>query len=119
MESTAFAGVSYTLNCTVVSELRPVVNWIDPVGNPVNDSDITLDQPVYYGKNTYVLLRFHALRTSQAGEYTCQSGVVSSHLSLIWKSAAQNVTVTGNMTHQYYLLYVMDECVCILVHTCL
>ena len=94
-ESIAFAGASYSLNCTVVSEFRPVVNWLDPDGNPVNGSGVTMDEPVYRGNVSHVLLRFRALRTSQAGQYTCQSGVVTSQPSLTWTNATENVIVTG------------------------
>ena len=94
--STLFAGASYTLNCTVASDLRSVVKWMGLDGNPVDmnarNTEITVDDPVYNGNKTYVLLRFHALRTSQAGRYTCQS-VVSSPLSV--RTATKNVVVTG------------------------
>jgi len=91
--STMFAGASYTLNCTIVSDFRPVVKWIDPDGNPVNGSSITTDEPVYYGKNTYVLLKFSALRTSQAGLYTCQSEIMRTQLSV--KTVTKYVIVVG------------------------
>ena len=91
-----FAGASYTLNCTVVSDFRPVVKWMGLDGDPVDtnpaNSDVTMDDPVYFGNKTYVLLRFRALRTSQAGQYTCQS-VVNSPLSV--RTATKNVVVTG------------------------
>jgi len=94
-ESTVFAGASYTLNCTVVSEFRPVVKWTDLIGNPVNGSDIaTIHEPVFYGKSTYVLLSFPALRTSQGGQYNCRSEiVVSSEVSM--KIVTKDVIVTG------------------------
>ena len=78
----------------MVSEFHPVVNWIDPDGNPVNGSGIKMDEPVYYGKNTYVLLRIHALRTSQGGVYTCQSEVVvNSEVSV--RNSTKELIVTG------------------------
>ena len=92
--SLMLVGASYTLNCTVVSDFRPIVNWLDPDGNPVNNSDITLDAPVYHGKNTYVLLKFPALLTSQGGQYTCQSEIaVSSGVSV--RNATKDLIVTG------------------------
>ena len=95
-QSTMFAGASYTLNCTVVSDFRPVVKWTGLDGNPVDanpaSNDVAMDEPVYYGNKTYVLLRFRALRTSQGGQYTCQS-IVSSPLSV--RTATKNVVVTG------------------------
>ena len=92
-QSTMFAGASYTLNCTVMSDLRSVVKWTGLDGNPVdNTSSITVDAPVYNGNKTYLLLRFPALRTSQAGRYTCQS-IVSSPLSV--GNATKSVVVTG------------------------
>ena len=84
---------SYTLNCTVMSDLRPVVEWIGLDANPVrNTSSITVDAPVYNGIKTYLLLRFPALRTSQAGEYICQSVMIS---SLSARTATKVVIVTG------------------------
>ena len=93
MQSSVFAGSSYTLNCTVVSDLRPVVKWTGPDSNPVhNTSSITVDAPVYDGIKTYLLLRFPALRTSQVGRYTCQS-LMSSPLSV--RTATKDVAVRG------------------------
>ena len=92
-QSTMFARASYTLNCTVMSDLRSVVKWIGLDSNPVhNTSSITVDAPVYSGSKTYLLLRFPALRTSQAGGYACQS-VMSSSLSV--STATKIVVVTG------------------------
>ena len=92
-----FAGASYTLNCTVMSDLRPVVEWIGVDANPVdNSSSITVYAPVYNGNKTYLLLRFPALRTSQAGRYTCQS-IVSSPLSV--GTTTKDVIVTGKSTN--------------------
>ena len=95
--SMVFAGSSYTLNCTVMSDLRPVVKWIGVDGNPVekNTSSITVDAPVYSGNKTYLLLRFPALRTSQAGTYTCHS-VTSSPLSA--RTATKAVIVRGRQS---------------------
>ena len=88
-----FAGASYTLNCTVMSDLHSVVKWTGLDGNPVdNTSSITVDAPVYSGNKTYLLLRFPTLRMSQAGRYTCQS-VVSSPLSV--RATTKDVVVTG------------------------
>ena len=94
VRSTAFAGSSYTLNCTVMSDLRSVVKWTGLDGNPVhNTSSITVDAPVYDGSKTYVLvLRFPALRTSQAGTYTCHSVVSVPELV---RTATKDVVVTG------------------------
>ena len=93
-DSLTFAGDSYSLNCTVVSDIQPVVKWIDPDGNPVNVNGINIDEPVYYGNNTYVLLRIHALRTSQGGVYTCQSEVfVNSEVSV--RNSTKELIVTG------------------------
>ena len=41
-QSVMFAGASYTLNCTVVSDFRPVVKWINLKGD---HSRITVDEP--------------------------------------------------------------------------
>ena len=93
VQSTMFAGASYTLNCTVMSDLPSVVKWTGLDGNPVdNTSSITVDAPVYDGSKAYLLLRFPDLRTSQAGRYTCQS-IVSSPLTV--GIATKDVDVTG------------------------
>ena len=73
--------------------------------NPVNSTDLTVDEPVYNGNKTYVLLRFRALRTSQAGQYTCQS-IVSSPLSV--RTATKNVVVTGEWL--YAVLLYLQSC---------
>ena len=75
--------------------------------NPVNSTDITVDEPVYNGNKTYVLLRFRALRTSQAGRYTCQS-IVSSPLSV--RTATKNVVVTGEWLQAAVLLCCFGCC---------
>ena len=93
VQSTMFAGASYTLNCTVMSDLPSVVKWTGLDDNPVdNTSSITVDAPMYNGNKTYLLLRFPVLRTSQAGQYTCQS-IVSSPPSM--GTATKDVDVTG------------------------
>ena len=78
----------------MISEFRSVVKWTGLDGNLVhNTGSITVDAPVYDGTKTYVLvLRFPALRTSQAGTYTCHS-VVS--LPELVKTATKDVVVTG------------------------
>ena len=93
-QSTVFMGSSYTLNCTVMSDIHSVVKWTGPDGNSVhNTSSITVNAPVYDGVKTYVLvLRFHALRTSQAGTYTCHSVV---GLPELVRTATKDVVVTG------------------------
>ena len=95
-----FAGSSYTLNCTVMSYFHSVVKWTGPDGNSVrNTSRIAVNAPVYDGIKSYVLLRFPALHTSQAGRYTCVS-VVSSPLSV--RTATKDVVVTGMRHCKYY-----------------
>ena len=93
-QSAVFAGSSYTLYCTVMSDLRSFVKWTGLDGNSVHDtSSITVNAPVYDGVKTYVLvLRFHALRTSQAGTYTCHS--VVGLLELV-RTASKDVVVKG------------------------
>ena len=78
-----------------MSDLRPVVKWTGPDSIPVdNTSSITVYDPVYNGNKTYLVLRFPALRTSQAGGYTCQS-IVSSPLSVRTATNTKDVVVTG------------------------
>ena len=75
-----------------MSDPRPIIEWTGPNGNPVNSTDsIIVDEPVYDGNETYVSLRFLALRTSQGGRYTCQS-VLNSPASV--KTATKDIGVT-------------------------
>ena len=83
-----------------MSDFHPVVEWTGPNGNSVhNTSSIAVNAPLYDGNKTYVLLRFPALRTSQAGSYTCLS-IINSPLSV--KTATKDVVVTGKRHCKYY-----------------
>jgi len=99
-QSTMFAGSSFTLNCTVMADFYPVVEWTGPDGSSVrNTSSIAVNAPVYNGNKTHLLLRFSALRTSQAGSYSCLS-IINSPLSV--KTATKDVVVTGKRHCKYY-----------------
>ena len=75
-----------------MSELRSIVRWTGLDGNPVHNTSSTTIDAVYDGVKTYLLLRFPALRTSQAATYTCHS-VVS--LPELVRTATKDVVVTG------------------------
>ncbi len=89
------AGRSYTLYCVVYSDITPQVKWMGPDGSVlVGDDDIIIGDPVVMENGTVVLrLRFSDLRTSQAGQYTCQS-VVSNPVST--KFDTQTISIQGS-----------------------
>ncbi len=88
------AGQSHTLDCVVYSDISPQVKWMGPDGSVLAEGDdITLGDPVMLENGTVtVSLRFTNLRTSQAGQYTCQS-VVQNPSSVVTES--QIVSVQG------------------------
>ncbi len=61
----------------VYSDITPEVKWMGPNGTlPIGDADMIVGDPVVMENKTVLLaLRFSNLRTSQAGQYTCQSEV--------------------------------------------
>ncbi len=71
------AGESYTITCSVYSDIFPQVQWMGPDGSVlIGNSDINIGDLVVLENGTVtVSLQFTSLRTSQAGQYTCQSVV--------------------------------------------
>ena len=74
------AGGKYSFTCTVTSDFPPTIKWLDPDGNEVDGSDIsiTTNQPELDGNTTTLVLNFDPLKTSHGGIYTCASQVSDS-----------------------------------------
>ncbi len=91
-------GQSHTLYCVVYSDITPQVKWMGPDGTVlIGDDDIIVGDPVVMENGTVILpLNFSRLRTSQAGQYTCQS-VVSTPLSV--EADKQIITAQGKYRH--------------------
>ncbi len=92
------AGQYHTLDCWVYSDISPHVKWMGPDGNVLVGGDgITIGDPVVLGNGIVLVnLTFASLRTSQAGQYTCQS-VIRSPPSV--ETDSQVVSLQG-MLHQ-------------------
>lgn len=69
------AGKPYTLTCTVTSNRSPVIHWLDPNGETVSGSGITLSPQVTNGFASTVEIIFSSLHTSHSGVYTCISDI--------------------------------------------
>ena len=71
------AGWNNSLNCIVVSEFTPTVQWLDPNNQVITTTGISVrtDSPVTNGNTTYVGLHFDSIHTSHGGTYTCISTV--------------------------------------------
>ncbi len=78
----------------VYSDISPQVKWIGRDGSVLAEGDgITIGDPVVLENGAVTVgLRFTSLRTSQAGQYTCQS-VVQNPPSAVTES--QIVSVQG------------------------
>ena len=70
-------GEKYFLNCIVVSDFTPTVQWLDPNNQVITTTgtSVRTDNPVTNGNTTYVGLHFDSIHTSQGGTYTCTSTV--------------------------------------------
>ena len=85
------AGDFLVLTCHVRSDDPSIVEWLDPNGVPVRNSDlIFVDGPFVDGNKTTLHMYFRPVHTSHAGVYTCRSSVT---LSDSVKTASHNVTV--------------------------
>ena len=70
--STAYAGQSYTLTCTVIADFPHNTTWFGLNGFPLsNDSlaGVIVGQPTIDGLATQLTLTFITVTTSQAGQY--------------------------------------------------
>ena len=81
-------GQSYSMDCTghkTVSDLinQPSPQWLTPSGTPLSSSsDIQLQGPRNVGLSSSELVAlFPTLRTSHAGNYTCQASLSSPALT--------------------------------------
>ena len=69
-------GESLVLTCLVRADDSPTVQWLNPNGVPVIDSDtMFVDGPFVDGNKTTLSLYFIPVYTSHGGRYTCRSQV--------------------------------------------
>ena len=74
--STAYAGQSYTLTCTVIADFPHNTTWLGNNGAPLtNDSlsGVIIGEPTIDGITTQLSLTFTTVTTAQAGQYSCYS----------------------------------------------
>ena len=88
--STVVAGTVLTLTCTAMSDRPTHLHWTDPNGLIITSGDgITVDNVL----NDTITLTFNTVKTSQAGNYSCNCTV-------------DNPATTGKVS---YTLYVQSK----------
>ena len=98
-QGSSIAGEPLTLTCSVtrVNNVTGniVVLWIGPDGTQLtSNGNVTVGVPTASGATTTITVHFSTLYTSNAGQYTCQGGLVSSDL-MYTVLALQDVIVQG------------------------
>jgi hypothetical protein len=110
-DATPILGQSYSMDCTghkTVSGLvnQPSPQWLTPSGTPLSpmSSDVQLQGPRNVGLSSSELVAlFPTLRTSHAGNYTCQASLSSPALSSpIIKSVTYAVIVQSEFSQLLY-----------------
>ena len=74
--STAYAGETYTLTCTVIADFPHNTTWLGLNGIPLSNdslSGVVVGKPSIDGITTRITLTFTTVTTSQAGQYNCYS----------------------------------------------
>ena len=97
-------GQSYSMDCTGHKTITGLMNqpspqWLTPSGTPLSpSSDVQLQGPTNVGLSSSELVAlFPILRTSHAGNYTCQASLSSPALtSPIVKLVTFVVTIQSN-----------------------
>ena len=84
-EGSSIVGEPLTLICSVTrvnnATENIVIQWIGPDGTQLtSNGSVTVGVPISFGATTTISVRFSALYTSNAGQYTCQGELVSSDL---------------------------------------
>ena len=71
------ASGKYSLNCTVISDFTPTVQWLDPNNQVIitTGTSVRTDSPVTNGNTAQVVLHFDSIHISHGGTYTCTSTV--------------------------------------------
>ena len=105
-EGSSVAGEPLTLMCSVtrVNNVTGniVVQWIGPDGTQLtSNGSVTVGVPTVSGATTTISVRFSALYTSNAGQYTCQGELVSSDL-MYTVLALQDVIVQGRLNANFF-----------------
>ncbi len=85
VEGSSNVGEPLTLMCSVTRVNNAtgniVVQWIGPDGTQlINNGSVTVGLPIASGATITLSVRFSALYTSNAGQYTCQGELVSNDL---------------------------------------
>ena len=100
------AGAVHTLTCnaTVVENLavRPDIEWLYTNGTAVDGSNITVGT-IMMTNNVFTRnLTFNPLRTSDGGQYICNTSINLSSISLkgISSESSLNVTVQSKKQHK-------------------
>ena len=70
-------GGEYSLDCMVISDLTPTVQWLDPNSQVITTAgtSVKTDIPVTNGRTTHLMLHFNLTYTSHGGDYACISTV--------------------------------------------
>ena len=66
-------GGQYSLDCMVISDLTPTVQWLDPNSQVITTTGtyIKTDNPVTNRNTTHLMLHFDPIYTSHGGTYAC------------------------------------------------
>ena len=94
-EGSTDAGSSYTVTCTVtdtIDEATPTVVWLDPSGQELPSSAVSVDGPAMNGPNTTLVLLFNPLRASQEGDYICRAEIIVSENVTVVETQIQPVS---------------------------
>ena len=69
-------GGIYSLDCTVISDLTPTVQWLGLNNQMIaTTGTVRTDNPVTNGNTTHLILHFDPTYTSHGGTYACISTV--------------------------------------------
>lgn len=98
-EGSSIVGEPLTLICSMTRVNNAtgniVVQWIGADGAQLtSNGSVTVGVPIAFGATTTKSVRFSALYTSNAGQYTCQGELVSSDL-MYTVLALQDVIAQG------------------------
>lgn len=87
-------GCSFSVTCNVtdtINGVTPTVIWLDPSGQELPNSDVSIDGPNVNGPTTILVLRFNPLRASQEGDYTCRAEIAVSETETVVETQIQPI----------------------------
>jgi hypothetical protein len=107
VEGSSIVGEPLTLMCSVTRVNNAtgnlVVQWIGPDGTQlISNGSVTVGLPIASGATTTLSVRFSALYTSNAGQYTCQGELVSNDL-MYTVLTLQDITARGKSSPRNFL----------------